>query len=290
MRHLPVIAYILIILLATSRLAYGGAWTQPKGNGLLILNHGYYRASEFINNAGKTQSQALYQKAEWNPYIEYGLTDRLTIGANLFLQYIRQQTTRSFTFQPDPFTTIVTTFKGNQNNVGIGDSEFFARYRLYQKDGFVLSVEPMYKLPSLWSYMPVPDIGNSNPEAALTLSGGYGFKAYGQNHFVNVDTGYRYRSGREKDQTRIAATLGISLDPNWMVMPQVFVTHRTGTSSARTAFTENASNDYNLTKLQLSAIYKHWDETSIQVGGFIHADARNTSTGGGLFVALWRNF
>jgi hypothetical protein len=271
-------------------LAYGAAWTQGKGNGLLILNHSYYRASKFVNNFGKTQAQPLYQKAEWNPYFEYGVSDRLTLGANLFVQYIRQESSYSYTQQLDPFTTVTTTIRGNQNNVGIGDCEVFARYRLWKQDGFVVSAEPMFKVPSLWSYTDLPDIGNSNPEAGLTLSGGYGFKAYGQNHFANIDTAYRYRWGREKDQVRVAATLGLSLNDQWMIMPQVFVTQRTSSPPASTRFIENASNDYNLTKLQLSTLYKHWDETTIQVGAFYHADAKNTSTGGGLFIALWETF
>ena len=290
MRRLQVIGYSILFAIGATNFAFAGAWTQKKGDGLLILNHSYYRASEFINNAGRKQSQPLYQKAEWNPYIEYGLTDKITIGANLFVQYLRQDTKQSITQQITPFTTVTTTYNGSANNIGIGDSELFARFRLYQKDGFVLSAEPMFKVPSFWSYTDLPDVGNSQPEAALTLSGGYGFKAYGQNHFVNLDTGYRYRAGREKDQIRIAATLGLSLDSQWMIMPQLFITRRTSSPSAASTFNEAGSNDYNLTKAQLSAVYKMWDDTSLQVGGFYHADAKNSSTGGGVLIALWQPF
>jgi protein XagA len=287
---LSLIISCVFLLSSLSQPAYAGAWTQAKGDGLLIENYSYYYTSRFINNVGKRQSQPTYQKFEYNPYVEYGLADGVTIGANLFLQYIRQNTTQSITIPTGPFSSVTTTYKGVNQNIGIGDSEFFVRKRLWQKDGFIVSAEPMVKAPALISYDEFPDVGNSRPDIGLTLSGGYSFKAYGQYHFANLDTGYRYRFGKQKDQIRIAATLGITLDNQWMVMPQLFITRRTSSPNVGPTFNENPANDYNLTKVQLSTIYKMWDDTALQLGGFYHVDARNSSLGGGVLIALWDFF
>jgi len=286
---LSIYAYFIAALIFNSH-AYAGAWTQKKGQGLFILGSSYYRAEDFVNNFGKRQSQPRYQKFEINPYVEYGLTDSVTLGANLSLQYTRQNSSSTFTQQITPFTTLTTTINGAYNNAGIGDSEFFVRKRLYQKDGFVLSAEPMVKLPSPYSYMRLPDIGSTHPDAGLTLAGGYGFSAYGQNHFINVDTGYRHRLGNPKDQIRASVTVGIGLDPDWMVMPQLFVTQRTSSPSQVVGFSQSPVNDYNNSKAQLSLIYTMWDNTSVQVGGFYDLSSRNSSTGEGVLVALWRHF
>src|SRR5690606_13927381 len=169
-------------------------------------------------------------------------------------------------------------------------SEFFLRKRLWQKDGLIISAEPMVKAPALIAYDDFPQVGNNRADIGLTLSGGYSFKALGQYHFANLDTGYRYRFSKQKDQIRIAATVGINLDNQWTVMPQLFITRRTSSPAVGPAFNENPANDYNLTKVQLSSIYKMWDDTALQVGGFYHVDARNSSLGGGVLISLWDFF
>lgn len=286
MRSFSQICHSLVILLCLSETAYAGAWTQQSGNGLLILNNSYYSASHFVNNAGKRQKQALYQKYEINPYVEYGLTDDVTLGFNAFLQYITQNSTQTVLVPP----STVITVGGTQHNFGIGDIELFARRKLWDKDGLVVSAEPMFKLPALADSGDAPAVGNHHPNAGLTLSGGYGFSAWGQNHFVNLDTGYRYRFGKQKDQIQVNATAGFGVAEGWMVMPQLFIIRRTGSPAASSTFAETPSNDYNLTKLMLSVVHNIDALTSVQVGGFSHVDARNSSLGGGGLISLWRKF
>jgi hypothetical protein len=69
-------------------------------------------------------------------------------------------------------------------------------------------------------------------------------------------------------------------------MPQTFVTLRTS-SPSNAAFTESASNDYNLVRLQLSAVYAFTPTISVQVGGFSDVDGKNTGEGNGALLALW---
>jgi hypothetical protein len=267
----------IAIVLCMNRLAYGGAWTQDAGKGQIIISQSYYQTTKFRDNSGRKQSQAKYQKHEFNPYLEYGLYDGVTVGANLFLQHASQL--------PGG-----TNLEPNNYNYGIGDSEFFIRTRLWQQDGFVLSAEPMVKLHSPFSFDKQPAIGSNHPDTGVTFSAGYGFSAYGLNHFANIDLGYRYRFGKEKDQIKFAASLGVSVHEQLMIMPQIFVTRRTDSGNSGAAYVESSSNDYNLTKLQLSAIYKMDEQTSWQLGGFYHAHARNTGTGNGLMLAWWRRF
>ena len=273
MRRLTGLLYIIIALSCASP-AFAGAWTQKAGSGIFIVTAGTYTADNYFNNSSHKQPQPQFSKYELNPYLEYGWTDSTTLGANLLLDRAHQD--------GGPGST-------GHTNWNLGDSEFFLRSRLWQKDGFVLSAQPMIKLPSPESGHAQPPIGGIYPDAGFGLSGGYGFPAWGLNHFMNVDTQYRYRFGAPHDQVRLDITAGIGVTPKWMLMPQLFQTWRTASSPAA-PFTNSPANDYDETRLQLSAVYRWRSETSFQFGAFDDVAGKNTGTGHGVLVALWRNF
>lgn len=252
--------------------ALAGAWTQKAGNGQAILNYFYYSTDEFYNNNGGEAAQLDYIKHELNPYYEYGLTDWVTIGANLSLQRVYQK----FTF-------------GYLTNWGMGDTELFSRIRLHKADNWVVSMEPVIKLPSPQSLNNIPAIGSDNVDAGLTLAGGYGFEAFGQNHFATVEAGYRHRFSDPENQWRYTLTAGIGLTPEWQFMPQLFITRRTK-DPAVVAFTQTSADDFDLTKLQLSAVYKFRRDISFQIGAFSHIDGTNVGGGEGALLSIWKDF
>jgi hypothetical protein len=267
MKQTRSLIFISLIGVCLTNLAYAGAWTQSSGSGQVILTLDYYRATQLWDTRGNKQPQKHYSKYELSPYFEYGLRDDITIGANLSLERASQ----------------------NSTNWGLGDSEVFLRKRIYNHNGFVASVEPMIKLPSPESSTAQPRIGSSNLDLAMGLSGGYGFSAYGNNHFVGVDSQYRRRLGKAKDQLKITASAGIGITKRWMLMPQSFLTYCTAKSTTA-SFTQSSADDYNQARLQLSVLYKLSDTTSLQTGGFADIDGKNAGVGKGLNMALWKRF
>lgn len=258
---------LTILLCLVTGVAHAGAWTQKEGEALLITNFSYYSASEFFDNSGRKQPLTDYSKYELNPYLEYGLRDDVTVGANIFVDRASQ----------------------NSSNWGIGDSEFFIRKRLWQKNGFVFSAEPMIKFPSLANHSSQPQIGSRNYDTGLTFSSGYGFQAWGLDHFVDLDAGYRYRFGTPNNQLKFSAIAGFSLSKKSMVLAQVFNTSRLASSPDPT-FTQSPADDYNLTKLQISTIYKMDDKLSLQIGAFSDIYGRNTGAGDGATFAISKKF
>lgn len=258
---------LLAIPLVTAH-AYAGAWLQPRGKGQIIMTGLYYSTDQLFDIDGKKTVQARYMKRELNPYIEYGLRDNITVGANLSLQ---------------------KTSHIAETNYGIGDSEFFARKQLLKWRGLRVAVEPLLKLPRLASSSDFPKIGSDYPDTAMTLSAGYGFSALGRNHFADVDAGYRRRLGLPQDQIKIAATVGIGITPTWMLMPQAFLTYRVTQPSIAT-FTQTSDDDYQLAKIQLSGVYKLRDDVSLQFGAFSHIRGQNVGAGDGALFAVWKQF
>jgi protein XagA len=251
--------------------ANAGAWTQPAGRAQLITTGLYYTADKLYTDQGQKQNQPRYTKYELNPYMEYGLWDGMTLGSNLSLQRTQQEGT------PE------------QVNWGVGESEFFLRQRLWQENGLVVSAEPMVKLPSPDSSSDLPRLGGSRLDIGMGFSAGYGFAALGLHHFVNLDTQFRYRLGTPKDQVRLAATAGIAVAPDWTVLPQLFLTYRTS-NPGMASFTQSSGDDYNLAKLQLSAVHSITPDISLQMGGFRDIDGKNSGAGYGLLVAVWKSF
>ena len=269
-------AKLLVTLLAISipTCSYAGAWTQNKGNGQIITNLSYYSSGKYFDNSGKKRSTSNYSKYEVNPYMEYGVRDWLTIGANLFAQRSSQYN---------------TGLGRQQTNWGIGDSELFFRTRLWNDKGLVISAEPMLKLPSIDSRTEQPQIGNPNYDTGLTLSGGYSFKALELDHFINIDAGYRHRFGAPKDQLKFAATAGISVTKRTKILTQLFRTSRI-TDTGNTVFTQSSGDDYDLNKLQVSAVYQMDDKLSFQLGAYNNISGRNTGSGDGALLAVSKEF
>lgn len=252
--------------------AFAGAWTQDAGKAKVIVTGSYYDSSDYYNNSGHKQSQPNYHKYELGSYMEYGLYDDVTLGANLSLQRAQQNVPGG----------------SDLSNWGIGESEFFLRKRLYSKDGLVASVEPMFKLPPP-SSGDLPKLGAPTPDVGLGGSVGYGTALFGYNHFANLDTQYRHRFGDQKDQVRMAATMGIGVAPSWTVMPQAFLTYRMADSN-RATFTQSTADDYNLTRLQLSGVYTVADDTKLQAGAFADVDGKQAGVGRGVLLSVWKNF
>lgn len=254
---------------------YAGGWTQKAGSGIYIQSFSYSYATDFFSDSGKkTPLNGYYKKYEINPYIEYGVRDWLTIGSNIFLQSAVQN---------DANTNIT------QTNYGIGDSEFFVRTRIWHNNNFSFALEPMVKFPSITSAAAQPQIGSKNFDAGFTFSSGYAFKAWRQNHFINLDTGYRKRFGIPNDQFKFAATAGFSLSPKWVVMPQFFVTSRLK-NQPQSIFTQSSGDDYNLAKLQLSAIYKVTEKFYVQAGVFGNLAGQNAGDGKGMMFSIQKVF
>jgi len=260
--HLPVFLFAALI----SMQAYAGAWTQDPGKAQLIVTASYYNTNRLFDNGGTLRSQPSYSKHELNPYFEYGLYDGITLGANLLFQRASQS---------------------GQSNWGMGDSELFLRARLLRYGDFVLSIEPMVKLPSPDNG--TPRLGGEHADVGLGVSAGYSFSFLGQHHFVALDLQQRHRFGSPHDQFRANETLGIGLSDRWMILGQSFITLRQDKPSIVT-FTQSPNDDYGLLKLQLSAVYKIDNDLSLQAGAFDNVVGSNVGAGRGVLLSAWKSF
>jgi protein XagA len=262
------------------------AWTREAGRWFSAHTLTTYRTNHFIDDNGTSLRQPAFAKQEWNGYFEYGWRDSVTVGANLFLHRLAADYRRYEATSP-------TIVHGTDENHGLADSEFFLRKRLWQGVAFgnqaVVSVQPLIKLPSLYEAGGDPRSGTEDFDAELRLQGGMNFDFLGRSHFSTVELAYRKRMGEWGDQYRVDATLGFTLTPQFTLLMQQFLTQRVD-GSTRTVSGSGEVSDYDLTKAQISLVYRVNATTRLQLGGFRHIHARNTGDGEGMLLSLWKEF
>jgi protein XagA len=205
-----------------------------------------------------------------SPYIEYGLQDDLTLGAFGSI---------------DSLEGFSSTRGSNADNTGLSDVSVFARKRLWHNEQAVVSIQPLYKLPSFYSKDDLPRSGTENSDVELRLLGGLNFEAAGQMHYANAEVAYRGRLGDPDDQWLMDATLGLRVDEHWVFMPQLFTTWAVG--GAGGGFTQSGADDYDLVKTQLSGLYEFDESWALQGGIYQDVYSRNTGYGTGVVFSLW---
>lgn len=265
--------FLAIALLFPSSLAIAGAWTQEKGKWQLITTAHIYQAAYYFDANGKKQPQAAFFKQELSQYVEYGLRDNLTLGG---------QTSVARAFQQNASTT-------QNSGWNVSDSEFFARYRAWQTPDNVFSLQPSIIIPSFDSKSARPKIGSDDFSFSLRGNAGHHFSLWGKMHYANASLGYVHRLGTPNDQLKIDMTLGMNITNNWQLMPQAFATRAVG-SPKMNGFTQSSADDYDLTKLQLSVLYRVTENRTLQLGAYKNLAGKNTGNGQGVLFAYWASF
>lgn len=258
----------IVILFLYPVTGIAGAWPQTKGQLQLITTSLYYHNDSFYNTEGNKQSSPTYQKLELNPYIEYGLTPDITLGANIFLQHLHQS---------------------GFSNYGLGNSEWFMITPVLEGSNWIISAKPLISIPSPHSATGTPPIGSRNIEAQGGFLAGYAFEAFSHQHFIQADLGYRKRLGNVTDQLRADVSIGLRLMDGWMLLPQAFLTRTVG-STSMVSLTQSPRDEYELTKLQLTTVVTLSPTYAIQIGAFSHVEGKNTGAGEGVLIALWNRF
>jgi len=286
-RLTPLLFVFLYIACITTGPLYASAWVLPKGTGLNILTLRHYQTDIYYDLQGDRTPIPTYKKTELNPYMEYGLTERWTVGMNFSYQSVSQQPDPSLGLRFTLGDTTYTVTSDRQRN--IGDFEVFARYLLWQGERTVLSIQPLVKAPSPEYQDRLPLIGTPFWDGEISLRLGHGFQAWEQNHFAEFHAGYRMRGEEPEDQLRFLARIGLRSSQDWLWMAELNHERRLGTG-VRTNGLINFIQDYDLTKLQLSTAYDATDSITVQVGGFQHLHAENAGGGGGGLLSLWFKF
>jgi hypothetical protein len=257
-----VFAAVLAAVAAAPAAALAGAWTEPPGSGLLIETlygwTGY--GPPWGGNPAVQQS-----RAEAQTYVEYGVTDRLTIFGQASLEHYALGAPTSNVYN------------------GLDYSDVGLTAKLWSTGEWVFSGEATVFAPGAHDASKPAQEGNTGGAGEGRLLAGGNFNLGSTPGFVDAELGYRLRTAGPPDEWHGDLTVGFKFTPRVMVMLQDFTT----VSAASTNHTFPA---WRSSVIEASLVYALDEKWSVQIGAVTTVWTVKTNSQHGVAVAVWRNF
>lgn len=245
-----------------------GAFLQEPGKGQIIITSRFEQSDRHFDGAGKLQPVRAYRKFEFQVWMEYGLSDDLTLIVAPSMTHL------SSSMPPTPVQAEM-----NVRN-GFGHMEAGARIRLHQSGYGVFSVQATVRVGAKLHGIHAPLVRQEANEMDVRLLYGRNFSLGRATGYFDAQTGYRMRAGHA-DEWRADLTAGFNIYRNWLLLLQNFnlVAQRTIRDPAKRSH-----------KFQSSLVYRLTPNWSVQAGVFTTLAARNARRDHGMIAAVWRKF
>ncbi len=262
--------HLMAVLLAAAgmggtgiEMAWSGAWLLAPGDGQAIVYSEFSDSALAFDAQGHLIPVRQYRKFELGTYIEYGLTDWLTLVVAPAYDRIRN---------PPP----------GQSYNGLGESEAAARVKVFQNENSVVSFQAGLLSPgaSLANSLGPFEVRRT---ASLELRGlaGRSFDILGLESFVDAEAAYRFYAGNQPSEFLLDLTIGTRPVPGVLLMLQSFTSVTNGSSKF---------GHVSWTKLQPSIVYNIAPQWSVQLGGFLTVQGVNAGRELGPMLGIWYKF
>ncbi|MCI0466198.1 MAG: hypothetical protein L0Y57_04220 [Beijerinckiaceae bacterium] len=236
---------------------------MPPGKGQIIVYSAFTDSTRAFDAQGNLIPVPEYKKFELGAYIEYGLTEWLTLVAS-------------------PAYDRVSNPPPGESYYGPGESEIAARFGVLWNETSILSFQAGVRSPGASL---ADSLGPFDPRraAALELRGlaGRSFTVMNMDAFADAQAAYRFYAGGQPGEWRIDLTLGMRPIPGLLMMLQSFTSIASGSSQF---------GHVSWTKLQPSIVYTIAPQWSVQIGGFITVSGVNAGRELGPIAAVWYRF
>ena len=244
--------------------ANAGAWNQKQGAGQVIVTGLYSHSAKGFSADSEVTNIDDYNKYEAYLLLEYGLTDNITVIVN-----------PSLTHQGS---------KGRDDDIsGLGYTEAGARYRIGQGSTSVLSMQGTVRIAGETQSGTLAQLYQVKTEFDARALVGKSFTVGARPGFVDVQGGYRFRSGGPPNEFRADVTLGYRPTNDMLLLAQSFNVFSDGRGAA-------GLNKYRYHNSYLSGVYQLSRKVSVQVGGLMTLSGKNALRERGLVTGLWYRF
>ena len=220
--------------------AFGGAWTLPQGSGQLIETlYGWTGfGPPWGGNPAVSQS-----RIDAQTYVQYGLTDSLTIFGQTALEYyaLGEPT-------PDVYN-------------GLDYSDVGLRARLWSTGEWVFSGEATAFIPGARDSKAPAEEGNTGAAGEARANVGRNFTLGSTPGFIDAEFGYRLRTAGPPDEWHGDLTVGFKFTPRLMLMMQDFTT-------VSAVSTDPTFSEWRQSVVEASLVYALDDKWSVQLGVF----------------------
>mgnify|MGYP003343020360 CR=1 FL=1 len=267
MRWFLRLVFVLLISCAPrfGDFARAGAFMQPVGGWQIIQTLRFTGSATGFGADGRITPLPLYQKYELQTYLEYGLTDWLTL--------IAQPTLSRIFADGNPWGLAL----------GITSVEAGARAKIAQFNDIVFSAQATAKIPTARDRTNPALFGNTGEEFDFRLLAGKPFELAGFTGFVDAQSGSRLRRDGPPDEIRLDLTIGFRPLPRLTFLAQSF--NIIAPSAGQPGFPAMRQH-----KIQGSLVWDLSQSVSLQSGLFTTIASRKARREQGFVSGFWYRF
>jgi hypothetical protein len=291
-KKIVVAAGILALATLSAEQVMAGAWTQAKGKFYSRLAYEQYSADEYFDENGDTLSYSPadskkrdfeYDEDLTSLYLEYGLTDKLTLVASLNYKEAEWR------YKPGGGVKVDKV----ANTSGPGDQELGVKYQLYTTEKGVLSIQGMYKTPEGYDEddKGTLDIQRGDAQEDYDVRLLYGQSLYPMiPGYFNVEAGYRMRSQEPADEFKYVLEVGVDFTSWFYGRVKLDGSANLGNSddvkSSAAVHADVAGNEVDLGKLDMTLGFKITDHFAVEATYRPELYGESTTKGYSMGLAL----
>ena len=255
----------ILALLAATDQATAGAFNEPEGHGVAIVDLTLSEGSRYFDGYGKLTSSPSFKRGDTSAYVEYGVTDWL-------MAVIR----------PD-LTAVSLGGTPSAHYTGLGPSEAGAQVRLLAFGPAVLAAQGSFRLPGSTDTHNRALLGDTARSADARVLAGYSFSLGPYPAFVDAEVAYRFRDQGAPDEIHSDLTLGVRPIAELLLMLQAFDTTDLGKGTPWFPHER-------FTHIQAAAVYDFTESWSGELAGYTTVFGRQSLRENGLTTAVWYRF
>lgn len=251
---------------ASSDPARAGAWPLPEGETLVILPVTVSKATDGFNSSGKVAPRSSYSKNEVAPYVEYGLTESLTLVG-------------TFAWLRDETDYYGITFRQQ----GFSRAEAGLRVSLGEWRGTRFAVQPVIAVHGTSAGDDPFASRRGDMDHELDVIAGRSFNIFGVDGFTDTLIGYRHRPAGRPAQFKSDVTLGLKPRDGTMLLVKSENFASVGRGNSAIASPSAA-------KLGASIVQDVAKPLAVEVGVMQTVAGRNIVRERALKFGLWHRF
>lgn len=256
--------------------AHAGAWTMPAGTFYDRLSANHYVADQNFNDTGAhvdMSDNGEFRDCNLQNYLEYGLTDQLTLINSLTYKHIQSENDSI-----------------RMKTYGVGDIDLGARYKLMEGDFGVLATQALVKIPNAYDRHDDLPLGNGQVDLEGRIQ--YGKSLYPRiPGYIGMEVGYRLRLEDPSDELRYLVEAGIDITSSLYTRLKLDGIVSIDNGKHRdTSGNPTTTNNFDLAKLDIGVGYKVTNSWGVEAVYTPAVYGQNTAKGSTWTMAItYRN-
>ncbi|NOX83970.1 MAG: hypothetical protein GXP06_13490 [Alphaproteobacteria bacterium] len=258
--------FICFIVLVASSTAAASPWARADNELFVISRADYFKADLGPVNTINGIVDSRFERLMSNTYVEYGLTDNITIGGKALYG-----------------TSWLTRGRDTETASGFSEVEAYIQHQAFRSSTHAGAVRLAAARPANFSSGARPELQSNGVDMDVSALYGRNMITTPVKIFTTTEIGYRKRFGGAADHIRMDATIGFEPSDRFLVLFDFFSTISMQNENIGGA-------DFDIVKIQPSLLWRATKRWAFQAGMTEEVASRNISTGRTYFFGLWSRF